>query len=150
MARLAYEVNVVNIHFGERDVVGWNSSRKGRKNKNEKEQVVPLPQELTIELPRDFNEHFKMRTDADYFDAIESFVYNNLTKRYHKECTYCQIWIGDDLDVVLKRIEEAKRLRELAAVEQKKDEGLDELDVDEPQDYIEDEDDFTDEDDRDY
>jgi len=121
MARLAYDISVVNIHFGNNDVFNKNNNhdkRGGRNNRGGKahsEGVAELPTELTLEIPRDFNERFKTRSDSDYIDAIESFVYNHLAKRFQRECTYCQIWIGDDLDVVLKRIEEARLAREAEA-----------------------------------
>lgn len=124
MARLAYDISVVNIHFAKngssngasfnqnnsRDKHGRNNRSGG--NKTRSEDVAELPTELTLELPRDFNERFKTRSDKDYIDAIESFVYNHLTKRFQRECAHCQIWIGDDLDVVLKRIEDARAKRE--------------------------------------
>lgn len=129
MARLAYDINVVNIHFGNNDVFNQNNNHDKRGRNNNKgnnarsEGVAELPTELTLEIPRDFNERFKTRSDKDYLDAIESFVYNHLAKRFQRECTYCQIWIGDDLDVVLKRIEEAraKRDAEAAAITDKMD-----------------------------
>ena len=113
MARLAYEVNVVHIHFG-RDISNWsrNSKRNNGKNgQDDKKAPTNLPSEIIVELPKDFNERFRNRSNTDYMDAIESYVYNYLTKRYRKECVHCQIWIGDDLEVALKRIEEAKRRR---------------------------------------
>lgn len=120
MARLAYDISVVNICFGRNDVFNQNNNRdrRGRNNRggrNRSEGVAELPTELTLEIPRDFNERFKTRSDRDYMDAIESFVYNHLAKRFQRECTYCQIWIGDDLDVVLKRIESARAKREAEA-----------------------------------
>lgn len=117
MARLAYEVDVVNIHFSNRDAVdyGWNrnGSKKDKNGRNDKEPPTHFPTELIVEIPRDFNERFKKRSDADYKDAIESYVYNYLTKRYRKECANCQIWIGEDLEVALRRIDEARRKRDL-------------------------------------
>lgn len=144
MARLAYDINVVNIHFGNNDVFNQNNNRdkhgRNNKGKTRSESVAELPTELTLEIPRDFNERFKTRSDKDYFDAIESFVYNHLAKRFQRECTYCQIWIGDDLDEVLKRIEEAraKRDAEAAAVTDRMDNEIDEDDLPEAPDYADD------------
>ena len=116
MARLAYEVNVVNIHFG-RDITDWNrfGSKRGDGKNGKDDRKVPtnLPSEMIVELPKDFNERFRNRSNTDYMDAIESYVYNYLTKRYRKECVHCQIWIGDDLEVALKRIEESRQRRQL-------------------------------------
>ena len=73
-------VIVVNIAYANISMDGTLS----RKKNLPKFFILDLPERIT-QLPD--------KTDGKYFDLIETFVYNTLTKKFQTEVDYCQIWI---------------------------------------------------------
>ena len=71
-------VVVVNIKFNKR-------SFDGKKKTN-------LPDFFVLDLPERITQ-LPDKTDQKYYDLIETFVYNTLTKKFQTEVQYCQIWI---------------------------------------------------------
>lgn len=70
------QVMVVNIKYGR---------------KIDTRHHKQCPEMTVLDIP----EHImKMSADTGkFYDAIESYVYNAVTKRFGSECTYCQTYL---------------------------------------------------------
>lgn len=73
-------VVVVNIKYARLSMDGSPSRRKN------------LPQFFVLDLPERITQ-LPDKTDQKYFDLIETFVYNTLTKKFQTCVDFCQIWI---------------------------------------------------------
>jgi len=74
-------VVVVNIAY-------FNEDLKGKKTANRND----LPKFFTLDLPERILE-FKEKDQEKYFDLIETFCYNTLSKKFQAEVASCQIWV---------------------------------------------------------
>lgn len=52
-----------------------------------------LPEAFVLDLPERISQ-IADKTSQKYFDLIESFVYNTLSKKFQTKVSYCQIWIN--------------------------------------------------------
>ncbi len=73
-------VIIVNIKYNK-DSYDGSSPRK----KN-------LPDFFVLDLPERITQ-MPNKNDQKYYDLIETFVYNTLSKKFHTEVSYCQIWL---------------------------------------------------------
>lgn len=73
-------VIVVNIAYNPISMDGTRSKRKD------------LPKFFVLDLPERITQ-IPDKSEQKYFDLIETFVYNTLTKKFQTEVESCQIWI---------------------------------------------------------
>ena len=81
-------VMVVNIKYSPTLVL----HRKPAKSQSNEEQDIPieeLPDVLELTIPAKV---YEQRNSPDYFDIVESFVYNLVSTMYNRVVTYCQIY----------------------------------------------------------
>ena len=73
-------VVVVNIKYARISMDGSISEKKN------------LPEFFVLDLPERITQ-LPDKNDQKYYDLIETFVYNTLTKKFQTEVENCQIWI---------------------------------------------------------
>ena len=73
-------VVVVNIRYNPISIDGVRTKRKN------------LPEFFVLDLPERITQ-LPDKSEQKYFDLIETFVYNTLTKKFQAEVANCQIWI---------------------------------------------------------
>jgi len=74
-------IMVVNIKY--------SPTRIFQRKQAEVQSVEELPEVLELTVPAKICEQ---RDNPDYFDIVESFVYNLISTRYGRVVTYCQIY----------------------------------------------------------
>lgn len=74
-----YQILISNIKFGGKVL-----------NSN----IKDLPSDAVLDVPEGI---LRTQTDKKKFeDAVESFAYNTLSRKYGKEVSYCQVWLPLD------------------------------------------------------
>jgi len=76
-----YQALITNIAFDGTPV----RSYRGRH-----EYADQLPRQFTLDLPEAI---WSQEGKADYYDVVETFVYNFLTRKFGYEVNCCQIWL---------------------------------------------------------
>jgi len=75
-------VMVVNIKFSPK----WVFQRKPNETQYDESE---LPDALELTIPAKVCEQ---RNHPDYFEIVESFIYNLISAQYGRAVTYCQIY----------------------------------------------------------
>lgn len=73
-------VIVVNAHFSTYSRDGQKSSKK----KLPSSFILDLPERITM---------YEDKASQRYYDLIETFVYNTLSKKFQTDLWSCQIWL---------------------------------------------------------
>lgn len=77
-----YQILVVGIKWNKNETVGKYRSKKDFSDK--------LPEQIVLDLP----ENIREKENADnFYDLVETWVYNFLAKRFNHIAYYCQIWL---------------------------------------------------------
>jgi hypothetical protein len=70
--------------------INWHKSESLGKYRSKKDFSEKLPEQITLVLPENIasKESFK-----DFYDIVETWVYNFLAKRFNYIANRCQIWL---------------------------------------------------------
>ena len=78
---------VVNISY----LSGTPSRLKGKNKKNQK-----LEDNYIIDIPsKIFDMEARLKDRSKYYDIVESFIYNTITRKTGIEVAHCQIYLSD-------------------------------------------------------
>lgn len=77
-----YQIMITGISWNKNETVGKYRSKKDFSDK--------LPEQLVLVLPENL---VAKESSSNFYDLVETWVYNFLMKRYNYIANRCQIWL---------------------------------------------------------